>query len=340
MGLDIFRKHIASDSGLESKLLCGLFELFQQDRQSRMEDAAATQLLESCVRMVSELGLYSSDFEPRFIQASRDYFEELAGQESTSRSLAGYLKECAAQLANEAVRCERYHLDVSTKRQLIFVVENEMLRNKVFLLTNKQLVRELFERQDYVALETLYPILDRIDKAGDLLKPAWEAYIISEGTKIVADKDKEEEMVPKLLDFKSTLDVLWTGPFKKNNVLGYTLRESFSAFINERRRDQTTANNSKPAEMIAKYVDLLLRSGTKGLPSVQNHGGKIIGDDDAQLAYRLELVLDLFRFIQGKDVFEAFYKKDLARRLLLGRSASFDAERLMLTKLKTGAPAT
>jgi len=38
----------------------------------------------------------------------------------------------------------------------------------------------------------------------------------------------------------------------------------------------------------------------------------------------------------GKDVFEAFYKKDLAKRLLLGKSASFDAEKSMLLKLKQG----
>lgn len=37
---------------------------------------------------------------------------------------------------------------------------------------------------------------------------------------------------------------------------------------------------------------------------------------------------------QGKDVFEAFYKKDLAKRLLLGKSASTDAEKSMITKLK------
>ena len=38
--------------------------------------------------------------------------------------------------------------------------------------------------------------------------------------------------------------------------------------------------------------------------------------------------------MQGKDVFEAFYKKDLAKRLLLGKSASADAEKGMITKLK------
>ena len=42
----------------------------------------------------------------------------------------------------------------------------------------------------------------------------------------------------------------------------------------------------------------------------------------------------LFRHIQSKDVFQAFYKKDLARRLLLGRSASVDAEKSVIDKLR------
>lgn len=41
----------------------------------------------------------------------------------------------------------------------------------------------------------------------------------------------------------------------------------------------------------------------------------------------------VFYFIQGKDVFEAFYKKDLAKRLLLGKSASIDAEKSMISKV-------
>jgi hypothetical protein len=44
----------------------------------------------------------------------------------------------------------------------------------------------------------------------------------------------------------------------------------------------------------------------------------------------------IIRFVHGKDVFEAFYKEDLAKRLLLGKSASTDAERSMLAKLKNG----
>ena len=42
----------------------------------------------------------------------------------------------------------------------------------------------------------------------------------------------------------------------------------------------------------------------------------------------------LLSLSSGKDVFEAFYKKDLAKRLLVGKSASVDAEKSMLSKLK------
>ncbi|CAB4015420.1 cullin-4A isoform X1, partial [Paramuricea clavata] len=55
---------------------------------------------------------------------------------------------------------------------------------------------------------------------------------------------------------------------------------------------------------------------------------------EEELEKLLDKIMVLFRFIQGKDVFEAFYKKDLAKRLLVGKSASVDAEKSMLSKLK------
>lgn len=35
-------------------------------------------------------------------------------------------------------------------------------------------------------------------------------------------------------------------------------------------------------------------------------------------------------------MFDAFFKRDLAKRLLLGRSMSIDTERMILAKLKLG----
>jgi cullin-4 len=49
----------------------------------------------------------------------------------------------------------------------------------------------------------------------------------------------------------------------------------------------------------------------------------------------MDRIMQIFRFINGKDVFEAFYKKDLGKRLLLGKSRSVDAEKAMISKLKS-----
>ena len=94
--------------------------------------------------------------------------------------------------------------------------------------------------------------------------------------------------------------------------------------------------------MIAKHIDLLLKGGVKAIPKLaaqkpddeEHDFDDAPADEDAEINLHLSNALDLFRFVHGKAVFEAFYKKDLARRLLMGRSASFDAERSMLTRLK------
>lgn len=109
-----------------------------------------------------------------------------------------------------------------------------------------------------------------------------------------------------------------------------------------------------PTPYIAKHVDSKLRAGNKEAT-------------DEELEKMLDKIMIIFRFIYGmdlfsglskyrlfaeirnvkqlmsvnplflgKDVFEAFYKKDLAKRLLVGKSASVDAEKSMLSKLKHG----
>lgn len=42
----------------------------------------------------------------------------------------------------------------------------------------------------------------------------------------------------------------------------------------------------------------------------------------------------IFKFIQDKDVFQKFYQKKLAQRLINSLSASDDSESSMITKLK------
>ena len=177
-------------------------------------------------------------------------------------------------------------------------------------------------------------------------------WIEDTGTSIVFDEKEQDAMVVKLLTLKRQLDTIWKASFSRNEELGHGLREAFATFMNKTKKSSNTwgTDNSKQGEMIAKYVDMLLRGGAKAIPAqltrktekaaaereVEKEDEENIVDEDTEVNNQLDQVLDLFRFLHGKAVFEAFYKRDLARRLLMGRSASADAERSMLARLKTG----
>nr|KAG5690953.1 hypothetical protein BaRGS_027272 [Batillaria attramentaria] len=101
---------------------------------------------------------------------------------------------------------------------------------------------------------------------------------------------------------------------------------AFSAYIKKTGR-LIVVNPSNDAEKDKDMVQNLLDFKDK----IDN----IIEEaTEEELEKLLDKIMVLFRFIHGKDVFEAFYKKDLAKRLLVGKSASVDAEKSMLSKLK------
>ncbi|KAF5944755.1 hypothetical protein HYC85_018832 [Camellia sinensis] len=162
-------------------------------------------------------------------------------------------------------------------------------------------------------LQRMYLLFVRVN-ALESLRQALSSYIRRTGQGIVMDEEKDKDMVSCLLEFKASLDTIWEESFSKNEAFCNTIKDAFEHLINLRQ--------NRPAELIAKFLDEKLRAGNKGT-------------SEEELEGTLDKVLVLFRFIQGKDVFEAFYKKDLAKRLLLGKSASIDAEKSMISKLKT-----
>ena len=101
------------------------------------------------------------------------------------------------------------------------------------------------------------------------------------------------------------------------------------------------------AELLSKHVDLCLRSAKAlAMPSaltmpLSNEASTTYGADslmkanDSDPEHLLDKIMSIFRYLQSKDTFEAFFKRDLAKRLLLNKSASIDLERSFISKLKT-----
>ena len=90
-----------------------------------------------------------------------------------------------------------------------------------------------------------------------VLRDALNSYVRTQGSAIVINPEKDSTMVAELLQFKGKLDSVLATCFENNRSLIDTVHDAFKTFINLRK--------NRPAELIAKYVDHLMKSGNKGM---------------------------------------------------------------------------
>ncbi|NXC30917.1 CUL4A protein, partial [Campylorhamphus procurvoides] len=308
MGLELFRNHIISDKQVQTKTIDGILLLIERERNGEAVDRS---LLRSLLSMLSDLQVYKESFEQRFLEETNCLYAAEGQRLMQEREVPEYLHHVNKRLEEEGDRVITY-LDHSTQKPLIACVEKQLLGEHLSAILQKGLDNLLDENRISDLTQT-YQLFSRVKGGQQILLQHWSEYIKNFGTTIVVNPEKDKDMVQELLDFKDKVDHIIEVCFQKNEKFINLMKESFETFINKRP--------NKPAELIAKYVDSKLRAGNKEAT-------------DEELERILDKIMIIFRFIHGKDVFEAFYKKDLAKRLLVGKSASVDAEKSMLSKLK------
>ncbi|CAN6286594.1 unnamed protein product [Urochloa humidicola] len=308
MGLQLFRKHLSLSPEIEHKTVTGLLRLIESER---LGEAIDRTLLSHLLKMFTSLGMYSESFEKPFLECTSEFYATEGVKYMQQSDIPDYLKHVESRLQEEHERCILY-LEANTRKPLIATTEKQLLERHTSAIIEKGFTM-LMDANRINDLSRMYNLFQRVN-AVELLKLALSSYIRATGQGIIMDEEKDKELVLFLLDFKASLDKILEESFAKNEAFSNTIKDSFEHLINLRQ--------NRPAELIAKFLDEKLRAGNKGT-------------SEEELEGILDKVLVLFRFIQGKDVFEAFYKKDLAKRLLLGKSASIDAEKSMITKLKT-----
>lgn len=307
LSLDLFKNHIISNKTVQNRCVSGILLLIERERNGEIIDRS---LVKNLLTMLYKLQLYQSIFEVEFIKSS-DKLYAIEGESLLQKlEIPDYLKHVEKRFNEENNRLLHY-LHQSTRLLLISCLEKNLVAEHVSTLLQKgfDLMMDENRIQD---LKLFYHLLSRILNGVEQLKTAYSQYIKKRGREIVINPEKDNVMIQELLDFKEKLDET-SACWNDNEKFLHALKDSFEHFINQR--------SNKPAELIAKYIDNKLRSGNKEAT-------------EEELDKILDKIMVLFRFIHGKDVFEAFYKKDLAKRLLIGKSASVDAEKSMLSKLK------
>lgn len=126
------------------------------------------------------------------------------------------------------------------------------------------------------------------------------------------DTSRDDTQTRDLIDFKRRMDRICRESFDNYQPHQHALQIAFEMFINQRE--------NKPAELLAKHVDDLLRT--------------LKDRSDVQQDEEISASIVIFRFLRGADIFEAFYRKDLAKRLLFSKCDP-DAERSVIARLRT-----
>jgi len=148
------------------------------------------------------------------------------------------------------------------------------------------------------------------------LRDALAERIKADGRGLISDQERGSSDPPAfvrgVLKMRSRYNDVVAVAFRGEKRAQKRMRESFEDFLNA---------DTRAASCLAVYVDELLRNGLRGC-------------SEQEVNERLEKVILVFRYLSDKDVFEAFYKQHLAKRLLGNRSVSEEAERAMVSQLK------
>jgi len=118
--------------------------------------------------------------------------------------------------------------------------------------------------------------------------------------------------VDEVLALKDKFDNFHNNCFNEDIVIQSAVTKSFADFINQFNRS---------SEYVSLFIDDNLKRGIKG-------------KTEAEVDVVLDKAIVLVRYLTDRDMFERYYQKHLARRLLQGKSGSEATEKEMISRMK------
>eukprot|EP00900_Chrysochromulina_parva_P024310 jgi/Chrpa1/6512/Chrysochromulina_OHIO_Genome00012947-RA len=255
-----------------------------------------------------------------------DFYSREASKWAEEDSFPDYMCKAEDRLSQEKQRVENY-LHSSTEEKLLKVCDEQLLQTPEQLLLEKENsgCEALLRDNKTEDLSRMFRLFSRIPTGLPPIGNIVRKHITDVGLSLVKAQGSAPEgdmmvYVQELLDVHDKYtDLVGPGPdkgcFQGHTIFHKAMKEAFEVFVNK------DIGKTSTAELLSNFCDNLLKKSGERL------------SDDA-LEDKLEKVVRLFCYLSDKDIFAEFYKKQLAKRLLLARSSSDDAERAMIAKLK------
>jgi cullin 3 len=285
---------------------------------------------------ISSISVYTEDLEGPLLEEVGATAKAETAAYLAAHSAPEYLEHAEKRLRAE-VATAREFVHPSTLPKLEAALHRVLIADHAVPLLDKEgsgLV-QLLERDAMVDLGRMYRLFGLPrgavawkDRSGTTrsvpplvaLRDAMKGHIAERCRALVRDPEAQKDpslYIRRLCELREKFVAIVESPFRGDKDFARAAKESFELVLNE-RGDSTTS------EYLSLFLDDHFRGGFKGM-------------SDAAVDEVLNSAIAVFRFLSNKDEFEAWYKAHLQKRLLSNKVGSDDAERLMISKLKTGA---
>eukprot|EP01136_Pigoraptor_vietnamica_P010160 Opistho-1_new@47459 len=267
------------------------------------------------------LDLFVSDMETPFLSATAEYYKREASALSASSDVSTYMRRVEERLEEEEIR-SRQLLPAASHPKVIHIFLNEMVAGQKTRLNAD--FETFIADQRLEDLARMYNLLRRVVNGLDLMLEIFQRHIATMGLsalRCLGDNITDPtQYVDTLLKIHEKYLNLVKTAFASDATFVGALDKGCRTIVNDTTQLRASVS---PPELLARYCDLLLKKS--------NHKAM----SDADLDAKLLSVLLVFKYVDDKDVFQKFYSKMLAKRLIHGTSMSNESERAMISHLKS-----
>lgn len=296
-------------------------ETIEQSQIKSVVDSFVSLGLDESDSTKTTLDVYKEFFEKPFLNATAEYYKQESSRFLADNSVVDYMKKAEARLDEEKERVPLYLLDeimaplMKTCETVLIADHSQALREEFQLLLDQDRIDDLAR---------MYKLLARIPQGLDPLRTRFENHVRKAGLsaveKVATDDLEPKVYVEALLEVHTQYQDLVNKAFAGESEFVRSLDNACREFVN--RNKVCKSGSTKSPELLAKYTDQLLKKS----------GAKMSEEDDMEK--QLTQIMTIFKYIEDKDVFQKFYSRMLAKRLVNTNSASDDAETSMIAKLK------
>lgn len=265
-----------------------------------------------------KLELYENEFEEKLLRETKEYYQAESARLLSELTCSAYLVKADQMIREENLRSSRLFHSVSTNK-VYKECEGQLVENHVTLLQSE--CRQMIKEENIEDLGRMYSLMKSSVKGLRTMVQELEDNIKETGLAAIRCIDAEKspnQYVDALLGIHRKYSNLINTTFKGDKAFLKALDQACYVIVNTNHSGKKSCQSP---ELLAHFADSILKKSTKNLTETEQ--------DD-----KMADIIVIFKYLENKDIFQTFYAKMLAKRLIHNLSISMDAEENMINKLK------